>query len=161
MVKKIFPTALIIVSMFAFSGMVFADMITDPLPTEFDDMLMPGDGVVEPVDPDFDFGEAWGMLGGGGAGGDTFQSMSQKLISLVINPLIAVLFAIALLYFLWGVVKYIGKGDEEAEREKGRQMIINGIIGLAVMTAVWGLVLMVTNTFFSGGIPATPTYPTF
>ena len=145
MVKKIFPTALIIVSMFAFSGMVFAL-----------DVSMPDH---EPgLSPEVVSG---GLIGAGGAGGDTFQSMSQKLISLVINPLIAVLFAIALLYFLWGVVKYIGKGDEEAEREKGRQMIINGIIGLAVMTAVWGLVLMVTNTFFSGGIPATPTYPTF
>ena len=64
----------------------------------------------------------------------------------IINGVIPVLIALGVLYFVWGVVSYVIGGDEEAKK-KGREKIIYGIIGLAVIVGVWGLVKILTNTF--------------
>jgi hypothetical protein len=50
--------------------------------------------------------------------------------------------------FVWGVVKFfIINSDEEAKREQGKQYMIWGIIALAVMLSVWGLVGILETTF--------------
>ncbi len=55
--------------------------------------------------------------------------------------------ALAIVMFVWGVVRYVIGADDEKERELGKQFMIWGIIALAVMVSVWGLVHLVTNTF--------------
>jgi hypothetical protein len=62
------------------------------------------------------------------------------------NAVIPVLIALGVLYFVWGVVQYVISGDEEAKKS-GRDKIIFGIIGLAVIIGVWGLVNFLRNTF--------------
>lgn len=62
------------------------------------------------------------------------------------NAVIPVLIALGVLYFVWGVVTYVISGDEEAKKA-GRERIIYGIIGLAVIIGVWGLVNFLRNTF--------------
>ncbi len=71
---------------------------------------------------------------------------------LVINALINVGYGLAFLALIWGVVKYIfSAGDEEA-KGAGQRIMIGGVIGLFVITAIWGLVafvgtsLGITNT---------------
>lgn len=61
----------------------------------------------------------------------------------IINPLIALLFAVALVYFIYGVVKFVANADNEAEREKGKQHIMYSIIGLVIMVGVWGIVKLI------------------
>lgn len=62
------------------------------------------------------------------------------------NAVIPVLIALGVLYFVWGVVQYVIASDEEAKKA-GRDRIIYGIIGLAVIIGVWGLVNLLRNTF--------------
>lgn len=62
------------------------------------------------------------------------------------NAVIPVLIALGVLYFVWGVITYVMAGDEEA-KSAGRDRIIFGIIGLAVIIGVWGLVNFLRNTF--------------
>ena len=64
----------------------------------------------------------------------------------ILNAIVPVLIALAVVYFIWGVVSYVISSDEEA-KTKGRDKMIMGIIGLAVIVAVWGLVKILTNTF--------------
>lgn len=48
--------------------------------------------------------------------------------------------ALALLAFFWGLVKFIfAAGDEEA-KDKGKSLMIWGLVALFVMVSVWGLV---------------------
>jgi zinc transporter ZupT len=75
--------------------------------------------------------------------GDLFKYVTC-IISGSVIPLI---FALALAMFVWGVVQYVINSDEEAKKAKGKQFMIWGIIGLAVMVSVWGLVKIVGNTF--------------
>jgi hypothetical protein len=62
------------------------------------------------------------------------------------------IFAIATAFFAWGAVKFfILDADEEAQREQGKQFMIWGIVSIAVMLSVWGLVKVVTITFGVSG----------
>ncbi len=63
-----------------------------------------------------------------------------------IDWFIPVLFSMAIVAFLYGVQKYILAGASEDKVKEGRDMMIYGIIGLAVMFSVWGLVRLVINT---------------
>ncbi len=63
----------------------------------------------------------------------------------IVDVLIPLVAALALLYFFWGLAKFIlatGNGDEDA-REKGKNIMIWGIVGLFVIVSVWGLVRFV------------------
>ena len=76
-----------------------------------------------------------------------FKSLVQFVIEGIFSPLTALLVALAVLYFFIGVITFIRSGDNESERSKGRNQIIFGLIGLAVMVSVWGLVSLFTTSF--------------
>mgnify|MGYP001591996243 CR=1 FL=1 len=52
--------------------------------------------------------------------------------------LIPIVFTLALLFFFWGVVKYIW--SEGQGKEDGRKVMVWGIVALFVMSSVWGIV---------------------
>ncbi len=64
----------------------------------------------------------------------------------ILSAVLPVLVALGVVYFVWGVITYVIAGDDEA-KTKGRDRIIFGIIGLAVIVSVWGLVYLLTDTF--------------
>jgi len=65
------------------------------------------------------------------------------------NTIIPVLVALGVVYFVWGVITYVIASDEEAKKS-GRDRMIYGIIGLAVIIGLWGLVGILGNTFNIG-----------
>lgn len=74
-----------------------------------------------------------------------------ELIVGLLESIIYFIFAIAVIVFLWGVIKYwiIGGGDSDTVKE-GRDFVFSGIIGMVVMFTMWGLVRLLQNTFFGG-----------
>jgi len=66
----------------------------------------------------------------------------------VANRAISLLFVVATLVFLWGIIRYVIAGGDEDKLKEGRQYIIYGLVGLAVMLAVWGIVNAVVTTLF-------------
>ena len=76
----------------------------------------------------------------------------------ILNATIPVLVALGVVYFVWGVVTYM-IGSEEEAKKKGKNRIIYGIIGLAVIVGLWGLVNIVVNTFGLGGASAPSLSP--
>ncbi|MFZ2150214.1 MAG: hypothetical protein WAV15_03580 [Minisyncoccia bacterium] len=84
--------------------------------------------------------------------GTNFQGLLGFFTCIINNSVIPLIFAIAVVMFIWGAVKFfIINSDEEAQREQGKQFMIWGIIALTVMTAVWGLVGLLGETFNIGG----------
>lgn len=67
-------------------------------------------------------------------------------IQQILNSIIPVLIALGVVYFVWGVVQYV-IGDGEEAKKKGRDHIIYGILGFAVIIGLWGLVSLVVSTF--------------
>lgn len=63
-----------------------------------------------------------------------------------INTLLPIVVAIALLYFLYGLLKYVMSGGDEAKRAEARNVMLWGIIALFVMVSIWGLVAFLANS---------------
>jgi hypothetical protein len=76
----------------------------------------------------------------------------------ILNLIIPILIVLGVVFFIWGVITYVVGSDEEAKK-KGRERMIWGIIGLAVIIALWGLVTVLINTFGVGGV-RNITFPT-
>jgi hypothetical protein len=90
----------------------------------------------------------------GGQGTCTISSTSKLqdvlcyVTRLINDSVIPFIFAVATVFFVWGAIKFfILNADEEAQRDQGRQFMIWGVVALAVMLSVWGLVGILTSTF--------------
>ncbi len=68
----------------------------------------------------------------------------------ILNPLIALLFAVALIVFLWGLVEFIRSAESDEARSTGQRHMLWGLVGMAIMVAAKSVIFVVTNTF---GIP--------
>ena len=75
-----------------------------------------------------------------------------KISTEILNPLIALMFAVAMMYFFYGVAAYIWNPDNEEAREKGRTGMIWGVVGMFMMVAVFGIM-----RFIISSIGADPT----
>lgn len=64
----------------------------------------------------------------------------------IINPLIILLFGIALLVFLYGVFEYVKGGQSEDSRSTGARHMFWGIFGLFIMVSALGLISFIANT---------------
>jgi FtsH-binding integral membrane protein len=72
----------------------------------------------------------------------------RSLANVILNPLIRLMFAAAVIYFLWGVFIYIMNADSEEKRREGGQHIMWGLIGLVIMMGVYGILRIATGTIF-------------
>lgn len=71
----------------------------------------------------------------------------KSLFTLVIDPLVRLIFAAAVAYFVWGVFKYIRNSDDPAERQTGGKHIMYSTIGLFIMVSVWGIIAVLERTW--------------
>ena len=71
----------------------------------------------------------------------------------ILNAIIPIIIALAVVYILWGIVQSFVKGGEE-ERKAGHMKILYGIIGLFIMVSIWGLVnILVGTTGLNNQVP--------
>ncbi len=85
----------------------------------------------------------------------TFQCIVSKVISTILNPLVALMIGLAVVFFIINLVKLL-QGDLVKEKKEAKDLMIYSIIAIAVMVSVWGLVQVVVNTFFSGADLSSP-----
>jgi hypothetical protein len=93
------------------------------------------------------FGLVLGVLPIFAFAADAFSILATiaKLLAFVMPILIA----LAVVYFIWGVIQYTVSTDEEAKKG-ARAKIIQGLIGLFIIVAFWGILSVVKNTFGIG-----------
>jgi uncharacterized membrane protein YfcA len=84
---------------------------------------------------------------------DEVSAFVGRVDTYIINPLIGLLFALALAYFFWGLAIFILEASEPEARKKGQSMMIWGVIGLFIMASVFGILSVALNTF---GLPLPP-----
>ena len=89
------------------------------------------------------------------------SDVGSFIINTINNVLVPVLFAIAFIVFLWGAFNaFIIGATNDTAKEKGKNLMLWGLIGFFVMVSVWGLVNILTgtvsfgnNTGVTGGTP--------
>ena len=72
----------------------------------------------------------------------------------IIAKVIPIVFALAIIYFFWGIVQYIRGAGDPAKASEGKSIMIYGVIAIAVMVSLYGLVTWLQDTL---GINTTAT----
>jgi len=74
------------------------------------------------------------------------SDLIAKIKTVIVNPIIGLLFALALMFFLWGIVEFIWVAGGEEGRKKGARHILWGLIGMFIMVSVFGIINFILNT---------------
>ncbi len=75
-----------------------------------------------------------------------FDEFFCHVITQIVNPVIELLFALALVYFLYGVFEFIANQSNDEAKTKGKSHMLWGIVGLTIMMGVWGILNVLLNT---------------
>lgn len=70
-----------------------------------------------------------------------------KVNTLIVNPIIILMFSVALVAFLWGVKDYIVHADDQEARAKGTQHILWGLVGMTIMISTFAIMHLIIKTF--------------
>lgn len=69
-----------------------------------------------------------------------------KIETNIVNPILTLFFAVALLVFIWGAFTYIAHADDSAKRSEGGKGMLYGIIGMFIMFSVFGIINLIGAT---------------
>jgi len=82
----------------------------------------------------------------------TIEGAIGKFVTVLIDPLVTLGFAAALLLFFWGLFKMIMALTNGEDPKEGKQHMLWGIIGMTIMFSVGGIISFITGTI--GANPA-------
>ena len=81
---------------------------------------------------------------------DSYAGLVGNILIIVKN-LTALGAGIALFLFIWGIIKYVGSGDNASQRSDSTKTITYGLIALFVLITVWSLVGLLQESLLDGG----------
>jgi hypothetical protein len=71
----------------------------------------------------------------------------NKIITVIIDPALEVLLGVSVLYFVWGVWKFVSNAESPEARQDGGRHILFATIGIFVMVSVFGIMSIIVNSF--------------
>ena len=80
------------------------------------------------------------------------DSFVKNVNKLIINPIIVLLFGLAVVYFLYGIFQFVSNQENEEAKTKGRSHMISGIIGIVIMMGVFTILNIIMRTFNITGV---------
>ena len=81
-----------------------------------------------------------------------FETFLANVNTQIINPLIIFLFALALVYFLYGMFEFIAGGANDEKKTSGKSHMLWGVIGFTIMIGVWFILGVIMRTLNIEGI---------
>ena len=81
----------------------------------------------------------------------TLEAIINKITQEILNPLIILLFAVATVVFVWGIIQYVlGSAGNPQQTETAKRTILWSIIGMFIMASAWGIVRLLCEFFGVG-----------
>jgi len=65
---------------------------------------------------------------------------------MIIDPLIGLLFALAIVFFLYGVFEFLSNQANEEKKTTGKSHMLWGIVGITIMMGVWVILGIILST---------------
>jgi hypothetical protein len=95
---------------------------------------------------------------------NNISDVGSFIINTINNIIVPVLFAVAFIVFLIGAFQTFIAGAQSTDvKERGKNLMLWGLIGFFVMVSIWGLVNILTGTIgfsnnanITGGTPTAP-----
>lgn len=79
----------------------------------------------------------------------TASKVIGALITHIVQPLVKLMFIVAVLIFVWGVIQMIMNADNEEARQKGQKHITWGLVGLFIMFSVYGILNLLASSLLA------------
>src|SRR3989338_7605631 len=76
----------------------------------------------------------------------SFDSFLANVNTLIINPLILLLFALAVVYFLYGALEFMLNQENDEKKTTGKSHMLWVVVGLTIMLGVWAILNMILST---------------
>ena len=73
-----------------------------------------------------------------------------KVSDNIVSPIVAVLFLVAFVVFVYGMFEMISSQDDSDKRKNGKNAILWGVIGMVIMVSVYGIIRLIANTLGVG-----------
>lgn len=113
-----------------------------------------------PVPPtSFPFGPTWFQLRA--PTGVPVTVTPDSIVQFLFNLFIALGIILALIFLLYGAIKWITSGGDKAALENARSRIIMAIVGLLIVVLSWVIVNLVIKILGLSGLPSSLTIPKF
>jgi len=80
------------------------------------------------------------------AASTAFDGFVTKVDDTIINPLILFLFALAVVYFLYGVLEFLLNQTNDEKKTSGKSHMLWGVVGLTIMIGVFAIMNILLNT---------------
>ncbi|MFZ2049003.1 MAG: hypothetical protein WAV25_01775 [Minisyncoccia bacterium] len=77
----------------------------------------------------------------------TIVPFLYKVNAVVINPVIKLVFAIAIVIFFYGIYQFISEETGDKGREQGKKKILWGLVGMLIMFSAYGIINLILGTF--------------
>ena len=84
--------------------------------------------------------------------GSQFLNFATNVLATA-NILVTLLFVIALLVFAYGIIKYLLAAGDASEIQQARGYILWGVIGMAVLASLFGLIMFLQTVFGVNNAP--------
>jgi hypothetical protein len=75
-----------------------------------------------------------------------FGQAMNPIIANVIYPAVGLLFGVAVLVFVYGVLQLVIHGGDPDARKTGQSTILYGTLGIVIMVSAWGIIYFISNT---------------
>lgn len=92
------------------------------------------------------------------AQGANLSGLSQLVTQIggIIAKIIPLMFAIAIVYFFWGLIQFLRGAGDPKMHDQGKMHMIYGIIAIAVMISVYGLVAWLQTNLGVSSVTSLP-----
>lgn len=79
---------------------------------------------------------------------EKFDALMVKFYILIFDPLAALFFALAVVYFVWGAVMFVKDSGNASgdDRQRGIKSMIWGVVGMFLMVAVFAIMHAIGDT---------------
>ncbi|MEK7650092.1 MAG: hypothetical protein AAB367_04025 [Patescibacteria group bacterium] len=73
------------------------------------------------------------------------QAIVGTIVDKIVNPFFMLLFGIATLLFMWGIIEMMMNAEDTEARENGKRHIVWGILGAAIMLGTGGIIRLLMS----------------
>ena len=77
----------------------------------------------------------------------------------IFSRMFFLLYFVAIGLFFFGLAKFLNSGGDETALKNGKNLMFWGIVGLVIISSIWGIVALLTSSFFGGSGFVIPFLP--
>lgn len=78
---------------------------------------------------------------------EAIQALVGRISAVIINPIIALLFGVGMVVFIYGLIEFLWSANIKGEpNNEGKKHMFWGIIGMFIMIAVFAIIRIIANT---------------